>query len=74
MIYMLENELVQYTYFYCANLLIFSASAQEYEFFDAHERCSKGTGEYLMPIGLIRHLEVNISKLPTQKYLGNLSQ
>ena len=47
---------------------IFSASAQEYEFFDAHERCSKGTGEYLMPIGLIRHLEVNISKLPTRKY------
>ena len=47
---------------------IFSASAQEYEFFDAHERCSKGTGEYLMPLGLIRHLEVNISKLPTRKY------
>jgi len=39
------------------NNLCFHASAQEYEFFDAHERCSKGTGEYLMPIGLIRHLE-----------------
>ena len=54
------SQFKQYTYFYCTNLLIFSASAQEYEFFDAHERCSKGTGEYLMPIGLIRHLEVNI--------------
>ena len=38
--------------------LLFSASAQDYKFHDAHERCTNELGEFLMPIGLLRRLNV----------------